>query len=112
MAVLYDDGRISCDDRQLIIRWYYVWGSAKRIPYGSIRSVVKRPMALLTGKWRIWGSGDFLHWWNLDTQRPNKTTALEIHTRRRMVPTITPNDPDAVEQIVQARIGKSGRAQT
>ncbi|MGB9112310.1 MAG: PH domain-containing protein [Acidimicrobiales bacterium] len=104
--MLYDDGRIACDEHQLIIRWYYLWGS-KKIPYTKIRSVERRQMSALTGKWRIWGSGDFVHWWNLDPMRPSKTLALEIHRGfGRIVPTISPDDPDSVEGILQARISK------
>lgn len=33
--MLYDDGRIACDDASLVIRWYYPWG-AKTIPYSWI----------------------------------------------------------------------------
>jgi hypothetical protein len=67
----YQDGRIRCDDQALTIRLYYPWGN-KRIRDSSIRGVERLP---LTGvnkvrKWRIWGSGDFIHWWNLDVRRP------------------------------------------
>ena len=95
----YDDGRIACDDTALVIRKYYPWGS-KRIPYAGIRSVTRRPLTELTGKWRIWGSTDLVHWWNLDPGRPKKEVALEIDCGRRIVPTITPDDPEAVERIL------------
>jgi len=101
--MLYDDGRIACDDHQLVIRRYYLWGSAKRIPYKAIRSVTRRPMGAGSGKWRIWGSGDFVHWWNLDPGRPKKELALEIDTGGRIVPTITPDDPEAVDRILSDR---------
>jgi hypothetical protein len=97
--VLYDDGRIACDDTGLIIRRYYPWGG-KRVPYASIRVVTRRPLSPVRGKWRIWGSGDFVHWWNLDPQRPSKEGALEIDTGRVVRPMITPDDPDAVERIL------------
>lgn len=54
-------------------------------------------------KWRIWGSGDFVHWWNLDVRRPGKDVALVIDVGERILPTITPNDPDAVERILTQR---------
>ena len=97
--MLYDDGRIACDDIVLIVRRYYPWGS-KEIPYSSIRSVNRRPLTGVRGRWRIWGSGDFKRWWNLDPGRPHKAVALEIDVGRRIVPTITPDDPDAVERIL------------
>ena len=97
--MLYDDGRIACDDQRLILRWYYLWGS-KRIPYWAIRSVTRRPLTSGWGRWRIWGSGDLRHYYNLDRSRPNKSVALEIHTRRHIIPTITPDDVEAVERII------------
>ena len=99
---LYDDGRIICDDRGMVIRWYYLWGS-KRIPYGRIRSFKSRPLTGVRGKLRIWGSGDFVHWFNLDSSRPRKDVAIELDVGHRVIPTITPDDPDAVVRVLSSR---------
>lgn len=101
----YDDGRIACDSEGLVIRRYYLWG-AKRIPYASIKGVKDLPLTGVNAvrRWRIWGSGDFVHWWNLDPQRPNKELALVIDVGRRVRPTITPDDPQAVERIIKERL--------
>jgi hypothetical protein len=103
----YDDGAIVCDDEALVIKRYYPWG-AKRVPYSSIRGVAELP---LTGvnrvrKWRIWGTGDFVHWWNLDRRRPRKDMALVIDNGHRIHPTITPDDPAHVERILTDRLAK------
>ncbi len=58
------------------------------------------PITGVRGKWRIWGSGDFVHWWNLDRRRPSKEIALEIDTGGRIRPTITPDDPETVDRIL------------
>ena len=105
MKMLYDDGRISCDEEGLVIGWYYLWGR-KRIPYRSIASFDTFAMSRLRGKWRIWGSGDFVHWWNLDPHRVSKRMALVIDIGQRVRPTITPDDPDAVERILNQRLSK------
>lgn len=102
---VYDDGLIACDEDGLTIRHYYLWGP-KRVPYGAIKGVTELP---LTGvntvrRWRIWGSGDFIHWWNLDLQRPHKDTALVIDVGRHVRPTITPDDPDSVKRILTGRL--------
>ncbi|HLI15664.1 MAG TPA: hypothetical protein VKV23_06405 [Acidimicrobiales bacterium] len=102
--MLYDDGRIACDDQALTIRWYYLWGAAKTIPYRRIRAVTRRPLTGLSGRWRIWGSGDLVHWWNLDPRRPAKSTALYVDVGRTITPVITPDDPDAVEAILRAHL--------
>ena len=106
-TVLYDDGRIACDDRSVIIRRYYAWGAAKTIPYTAIRGVTRSPLTGLTGKWRIWGSSDFVHWWNLDPGRPKKETALVIDLGKRILPTITPDDADTVERILADHVGSN-----
>jgi hypothetical protein len=95
----YDDGAIRCDDQGLSIRRYYPWGT-KRIPYASIEGVETLPLTQKVRKWRLWGTGDFVHWWNLDPQRPKKSTALVIDVGARVHPTITPDDPTAVARIL------------
>jgi hypothetical protein len=102
-GLLYDDGRIACDDEGVIIRWYYLWGK-KKIPYTTIRAIKMRPLTRWRGKWRLWGSGDLVHVYNLDRTRPRKETAIEINMGRRIRPTITPDDPEAVARIVTERI--------
>ncbi len=101
--MLYDDGRVACDEDGLVIRRYYPWG-AKRVPYDSIRGMRRRPLGTIRGRWRLWGSGDFKHWWNLDLGRPRKSVGLEIDVGGRVIPTITPDDPDAVQRVVAARL--------
>jgi hypothetical protein len=97
----YDDGTIRCDDQGIAIRRYYPWGT-KTIGYTSIRGVKTLP---LTGankmrRWRIWGSGDFVHWWNFDPGRPKKDVALVLDVGHRVRPTITPDDATAVARII------------
>lgn len=41
---------------------------------------------------------------NLDAQRPGKDLALVINVGHRVRPTITPDDPRAVERILTGRI--------
>ncbi|MEZ0091957.1 hypothetical protein [Streptacidiphilus sp. EB129] len=99
--VTYDDGRILCDDQGITIRRYYPWGS-KRIRHASIRGVETLP---LTGvnrvrRWRIWGSGDLVHWWNFDPSRPKKGMALVLDVGHWIRPSITPDDADAVARII------------
>jgi hypothetical protein len=101
----YDDGGIACGPDGLIIRRYYPWG-AKRVAWTSLKGVSELP---LTGKnnvrrWRIWGSGDFVHWWNRDVHRPNKKLALVLDVGRRVRPTITPDDPVTVQRIINEHL--------
>lgn len=103
---LYDDGSIACDDTGVVVRRYYPWGS-KRIAYSSLRGVEELPLtgANRVRRWRIWGSGDFVHWWNLDPGRVHKEMALVLETGGRVRPTITPDDPQTVERILREHLG-------
>lgn len=91
----YDDGKIACTDSELVIRNYYFPFGAKRIPYAAIKEVRRVPMHFW-GKGRIYGSGDFLHWFNFDAGRPRKQAALVTFTDARIRPVITPDDPAGV----------------
>jgi hypothetical protein len=112
-ATLYDDGRITCDDDGITIRWYYLWGH-KRLPFRTIRAATTFSLRPVRGRWRLWGSGDLVHWYNLDRNRPKKATGIEIDTGGRVRPCITPDDPEAVVRIIQEHIthddGTTGHA--
>ena len=99
----YDDGRIRCDDQGLQIGWYYLWGT-RTIPYEAIRAATTFPLSKVRGRWRLWGSGDLVHWFNLDAGRPHKDVGIELDLGGRVRPCITPDDPDAVARILAARL--------
>jgi hypothetical protein len=95
--VSYDDGRVACTDDALVIRLYYFPFGDKRIPYAKIGQVRRAALTGMSGRYRIWGSGDFIHWANFDPDRPKKSVAFIIGiSGRHMRPVITPDDPDAV----------------
>jgi hypothetical protein len=100
----YKDRRIECTDREILVRGYYFpWGT-KRIPYTAIRSLNRFAMSALHGKGRIWGSGDLTHWANLDLRRPTKSVGFFLDLGRRVIPFLTPDDPDEFEQAVKSHL--------
>jgi hypothetical protein len=107
----YQDSLIAIQDGTLVIRRYYFPTGTKRIRLAAITRVQEYAMTKATGKGRIWGSGDLLHWLNLDPGRPRKQQAFIIDLGRRAKPVITPDDPDAFRAaLVAAGIPVSGRA--
>lgn len=101
---IYRDSRISCDNEGITIRMYYLWGGAKRIPFRRIRSARTYQLGTFGGGQRIWGSGDFVHWYNLDPGRPRKASGIELDTGGRIRPCITPDDVDAVARIIAEHV--------
>jgi hypothetical protein len=101
----YRDRWIECDEGGISVRGYYFpWGT-KHIPYASIRSLERFTMTALRGKGRIWGSGDFRHWANLDPGRPKKEAGFFVDVAARVTPFLTPDDPDLFEQVVRRGAG-------
>jgi hypothetical protein len=103
--VLYRDRWIECTSEALIIHWYYFPFGKKTIAYGRIRGMQEIQMQALTGKWRIWGSGDLRHWWHLDPGRRHKDQALVLDVGAAFVPVITPDDVAQVRNIIEPRLG-------
>ncbi len=101
----YRDRRIECTDRGISVRGYYFpWGT-KRIHYASIRALDRFAMTVTGGRA---GSGDretSSHWANFDPGRPRKSVGFFVDVGARIVPFLTPDDPDAFERIVRARTG-------
>ena len=91
----YQDPLIAIQDGTLAIRRYYFPTGTKRIPLAQITEVQQYPMGKATGRWRTWGSGDLIHWLNLDPGRRHKRQAFIIDLGRRAKPVVTPDDPDA-----------------
>lgn len=97
----YDDGKVTCTGQGLVIRHYYFPAGPKRIPYQAIREVRAVPLGSM-GKLRIHGSGDLVHWFSFDVNRPRKDTALVVHLDGRIRPVFTPDDPDRVLAVLEA----------
>jgi hypothetical protein len=108
-SVLYEDGQVTLDRSGITIRRYYFpFATSKRIPYMQIRDVRERRMGVLTGKGRLWGSGDLRHWAALDLGRWRKETAVILDLGRHTRPTFSPDDPERVLAILRERVPRLG----
>lgn len=102
--VLYRDRWIECTSEALIVHGYYFpLGTKKIIPYDQILGVQEIEMGTLSGKWRIWGSGDLKHWWHLDPGRPHKARALVLDVGSAAIPVVTPDGTTQVRAIIESR---------
>lgn len=101
----YRDPRISADAEGITIRCYYFPVGDKRITWASVRGVERRAITGARGKYRIWGTGDFRHYYNLDPQRPRKQTAFVLDLGRHIRPVVTPDDPETFAAVVAEHTG-------
>jgi hypothetical protein len=72
----YQNPLIHIQDGTLAIRRYYFPTGTKRIRLAAISRLEEYPMGKATGRWRTWGSGDLVHWLNLDPRRRHKQQAI------------------------------------
>lgn len=100
--VSYEDTFITCDEQGLTIRWYYFPLGDKFVPYDLIQRVDTVELGF-EGKWRIWGMGLAPYWFHLDPGRPHKSTGILIDEGHPIKFIITPDQPQAVLEILQAK---------
>jgi hypothetical protein len=105
----YHDDKLECTASELRIRGYYFPGGTKSISYEKIKGLRRYDMTGLRGQWRIWGTGSFKYWANLDPGRPKKKVAFVVDDGRSVKPFVTPDDPDAFETALRenAHLGPS-----
>jgi len=101
----YNDGKIECTPTMLRIHAYYFPYGTKDVPYTDVKGLRRFEMSALRGKGRIWGTGTFKYWANLDVRRPNKSIGFIVDNGKSVKPFITPDDPDAFEAVVRERAG-------
>jgi hypothetical protein len=100
----YDDGTIVCGPDRLEIRGYYFPFGTKTIPYAQVTGLRRVEInGLLSGRWRLWGTGNPRYWANLDLRRPRKKVGFVVDLGRRVSPVVTPDRPDDFEAVFRGR---------
>jgi len=105
MGENYNDGKIECAPTVLRIHEYYFPYGTKEIPYTAVKGLRRFEMTALRGKFRIWGTGNFKYWTNLDVRRPKKSIGFILDVGTSVQPFITPDDPDTFEAVLRERAG-------
>lgn len=105
MTVLYEDKHVVLDDDAMTIFNYYFPMGSKRIPYYKILGFQDYHLGgMWSGRYRLWGTMDFRHWFNFDPARSRKNRLICLETGEWFEPTITPEDPEKVLQILRQRV--------
>jgi hypothetical protein len=102
----YEDSRITLDAGGLSLRMYYFPFGSKHIQFDRIAKVHEHDMGtgIGGGRWRIWGSGDLVHWMPLDAKRPKKKWMYIFRLKGSAFrPCVTPDDPEAFKAALTSR---------
>ncbi len=83
MTDIYADKLIEITENSILFKSYYFPFGSKRMELSDIDYVEVTKPTLLSGKWRIHGSGDFRTWFARDLKRPKRDRLFIIHLRNR-----------------------------
>jgi hypothetical protein len=79
---LYKDGLIEITDQEIVFRCYYFpSGADKSVPLNQIEGVQVRKPSFFGGRWRLWGTGNFLTWFPWDGARPSRDRIFMAYLR-------------------------------
>lgn len=71
--LLYSDRLIwITDDSITFLNYSFPTLSSRKVLFADIDHICVKKNSLGTGKWRLWGSGDFRTWFPLDGDRPSR----------------------------------------
>lgn len=85
--VIYADKLVRITDESILFRWYYFPFGSKRVLFTAVDHIEARTPSIWTGKYRLWGSGDFVTWFPLDNKRSYRDTIFIMflkHKRTRI----------------------------
>lgn len=117
MAILYEDERVVCDDEGITIKGYFFpIEDQKKILYSEIRSIKLEKLSFWNSLSHLWGRANSMvrgnsatrtYWSSFDLKRLFKDKAIAIDEGKLVKPVITPEDPEQVYRILQAKTLKS-----
>ncbi len=98
---LYSDDIVKLDEERIVVRRYYWPFGSKRIRYSKIRRVRPRPLKAWHGQYRVQGIDFRRRWYSRDRHRGERETAIDLSIGNILRPSITPEDPVLVLEILQ-----------
>ncbi len=101
--LFYTDSLVKITNNYILLRkYYFTTFTSQKINFSDIAYVELAKPSLMTGKFRIWGTGDFKHWFPLDLHRTKRDVIFIIHRRHHnLLVGFTAVDSKAVKSILE-----------
>jgi hypothetical protein len=100
--LIYSDKLVDVDDKGIRLKKYYFpLGQAKFVKFQDILRIEKRQPTLANGKWRYWGSGDFVTWFPQDWNRSGRDLMffIKMSTQRTRIGFTVQNSKAFIEAV-------------
>ena len=104
--ILYSDKLIEIRDNTILFRnYYFPTLSNKIVEFCDIEKIVLKKPSLKNGKFRYWGSGDFVHWFPLDNQRNIRDVIYILFKKKKKVRIgFTVEDSQNVTELLKEKV--------
>ena len=77
--LIYSDKLVDVDDEGIRLKKYYFpIGMTKFVKFRNVLKMEEKQSTLANGKWRYWGTGDFVTWFPLDWHRSGRDVIFFI----------------------------------
>ena len=102
----YEDDSVLLDDEGVTIKNYRKRHDDKRISYRTIQDFELFEMGFWSGRHRLIGLsfGRPRNWFPWERNRRDKRIAVSLDVGKLILPTVTPDDPDAVAAILSEQV--------
>ena len=99
----YQDKLVELTAEKITFHHYYFPFCDRSVPFKQIEDIQVTPASILTGRWRLWGTGDFRTWFPLDMKRPKRDRIFIVSLRgSKLRIGFTVEDSAKVEAILKA----------
>ena len=97
-SLLYSDKLVEISEDYIRFRLYFFPFGSKKVLFSDVESITPLANTLLTGKWRMWGTGNFLIWFPCDLQRykRDKIFFLKRKDKRGMIGFTVEDSPKVI----------------
>ena len=103
---MYSDKLIEIRDDAILFRNYYFPTSfSKTVKFSEVEKIEIVKPAVRSGKYRYWGSGDFLHWFPLDIQRSKRDVIYILYRKNKRIRIgFTVEDSEKVTALLKQKV--------
>jgi hypothetical protein len=84
-SFLYSDKLIEINDDSILFRQYYFPTFSKSVKFSEIEKIIIEEPTLRNGKFRYWGTGDFLHWYPSDFKRSKRDVIYILFRKNKKI---------------------------
>jgi len=104
--ILYADKLVEIRNGYILFyNYYFPIPNSKTVTFDEIETIFIVKPTFINGKYRYWGSGDFIHWFPLDMRRSKRDAIFILHRKNKKVKIgFTVEDSEKVAGLLKDKV--------